>query len=110
MNYSIEEISTFLKLWGTGFKGLDPVKYPNAEAYYQACVDAHQHLNKKPLFFYNLGGLRRTLILIADDFEAEWKSRRQPESYKHRAELLRYIVSHHLSTPVTKVVQKEFFK
>ena len=27
------------------------------------------------------------------EFEAEWKSKRQPESYKQRAELLRYIVN-----------------
>ena len=107
MNYTTEEISNFLKQWGTSFKGLDPAKYPNAAAYYQACVDAHQFLNGKEMVFYTLGGLRRTLLLIAAEFEAEWKSKRQPESYKQRAELLRYIVNNLLIHQ--PMVQKSIF-
>ena len=107
INYTTIEISEFLKLWGKSFKGLDAQKYPNAAAYYQACVDAHLYLNNKEMVFYTLGGLRRTLLLIAAEFEAEWKSKRQPESYKQRAELLRYIVNNLLIHQ--PMVQKSIF-
>ena len=108
MNYTITEISQFLKTWGTAFKQLDPQKYPQAEAYYQACVDAHLHLSQKPLRFYTIGGLRRTLLLISDDFLVEYTSRRQGADYKERAELLTYIANNLLQS-LNEGVQTKMF-
>jgi hypothetical protein len=107
-NFSTEEIKTFLALWGTGFKSLIGSKYETAEAYYQACVDAHNALSGKPLRFFTLAGLRRTLHIIAQDFLVEYTSKRQDVTYKQRSELCAYIAEKLLITP-TVVVQKELF-
>ena len=109
MNYSIEEIKAFLLVWGTAFKALIGTKHTNAEAYYQACVDAHLHLSQKPLRFYTLGGLRRTLLLIADDFLVEYTSRRQGADYKLRSELITHIANTLLQSMNTEGVQTKMF-
>ena len=109
-DYSVSEICTFLKLWGTGFKKLDPKEHPTAEAYYQACVDAHEFLIKKPMHFYSLAGLRRTMLLIASDFYVEFTSKKKGETYKHRSELCTYIAENLLKMEVTEGVQKSLFQ
>lgn len=107
-NFSTEELKTFLAMWGTGFKALIGTRHEMAEPYYQACVDAHNVLSKKPLKFYTMGRLRRTLLLIAQDFYVEYTSKRQDVTYKQRSELCAYISEKLLIIP-TEVVQKELF-
>jgi hypothetical protein len=109
-SYNTEELCTFLKLWGTGFKQLDPKKHENAEAYYQACVDAHEFLKGEKMHFYTLAGLRRTMLLIAQDFYVEFTSKRQGESYKHRSELCTYIAENLLKTQTIEGVQQNLFQ
>jgi hypothetical protein len=106
--YTIEETKSFLKTWGRAFDELDHRQHPQSDAYYQACVDAHEGIQGKPLRFYNLAGLKRTLLIIADDFEREYKSKRQGiDYYKERAELMRHIETL-LVTPA-KVMQTSIF-
>lgn len=107
--YTKEEICTFLKIWGTGFKSLDYQVHEQAEAYYQACLDAYEHLQEKPLRYYTVEGLRRTLLLIAQDFMIEYKSKRQNETYLQRSELCTYIANHLLESKNSKVVQASMF-
>lgn len=109
-SYTTDELCTFLKLWGTGFKLLNPTEHPTSEAYYQACVDAHQFLKGEKMHFYTLAGLRRTMLLIASDFYVEFTSKRQGETYKQRSELCTYIAESLLKTQNTEGVQKSLFQ
>jgi hypothetical protein len=108
--YTTREISTFLELWGTSFKGLNIEKHPQAEAYYQACADAHQNINGRRMHFYTVSGLRRTLLLMGDDFMVEFTSKRQDETYKYRAELCTHIAESLLKTLNTEGVQQNLFQ
>lgn len=108
--YTTKEISTFLELWGTSFKSLNTAEHTQAEAYYQACADAHQNINGKRMHFYTVGGLRRTLLLMSDDFMVEFTSRRQDITYKYRAELCTHIAENLLKTYNTEGVQQSLFQ
>jgi hypothetical protein len=101
--YTNIEIKEFLKKWGTAFKELDFQKFPDALGYYQACIDAHQYLDRKPFVFYDKAGLRRTLCHIADLYDIEFK-RGRGTSYQGRAQLMRHIANYLLNQPVKNEV------
>lgn len=101
---SNQQLSDFLKQWGLAFKELDG---DYAQSCYEACVDAHNAINDKPLkFFLDKGRLSKFIQEIASELESQIKQKRLSSEYQIRVDCFNHI-SQKILEP--KVVQNSLF-